>query len=303
MLRKPVAVCVLKGPGEAIGEREADILSTIGRHPHIVQFLARSINTQGQPIVVLELATLRQNLHQVLTTLEDSNTVLSDEVLHMILYQIANGMSILHENGIVHKDLAARNILMFSFDPSNADHNLVKISDFGMSSLLDSSAASSYYYGGGKELPVRWMAPETLNRNKWSEKSDVYSFGVLIWEMLSMGMVPWGLGVSNQNIQEQVTRGDKLPCQSHWPSSLVELINKCCTFNPKDRPSFLELMAQLHQSQSCSKGSLPAGEAHVEDSLIGPGIIRCSDDGPSVKDDLGPNAALLGHSEEQVSVL
>ena len=48
LLGKPVAVCVLKGPAEAVGDREADILSSIGKHPNIVRFLASSQDAQGQ---------------------------------------------------------------------------------------------------------------------------------------------------------------------------------------------------------------------------------------------------------------
>lgn len=304
MLRKPVAVCVLKGPGDAIGDREADILSTIGRHPHIVQFLARSTDTQGRPVVVLELATLGQNLHQLLTTLADNETVVSEQVVHSILYQVADGMAALQENGIVHKDLAARNILMFSFDPSSADHTLVKVSDFGMSSLLDAAAASSYYYGGDgsrKELPVRWMAPESLDRNRWSEKSDVFSFGVLIWEIMSMGRVPWGLGSSNREIQEQVTRGEKLPCQSHWPPSLVDLMNQCCSLSPKDRPSFQELKARLFRSQTPSKAA--AGGAQAKDSSrLPPSDDARHDDKASAPapGDLRSTLAVLGFDDQQV---
>ena len=264
MLRKPVAVCVLKGQIETIGDREADILSTIGKHPHIVQFLARSIDTQGRPVVVLELATLGQNLHQVLTDLEDDDIVISEQVMIKILYQIADGMATLHENGIVHKDLAARNILMFSFNPLNPEHSLVKVSDFGMSSLLDASAASSYYYsadGPKRELPVRWMAPESLHRNRWSEKSDVYSFGVLIWEILSMGRVPWGLAASNEAIQIKVTSGEKLPCQSNFSRVLVDLMNHCCSVNAKDRPTFNALKDRLSRSSSTPEHAIPVEKA------------------------------------------
>jgi serine/threonine protein kinase len=153
-------------------------------------------------------------------------------------------MECLHSHGIVHKDLAARNILIFSFDLTCAEKVSVKISDFGMSSLLDSEGtSSSYYYGqaGQRELPVRWMAAEALERNKWSEKSDVFSFGVLVWEVLSGGKVPWGLGVTNREVQELVQRGEKLRCESSWPRSLIDLIERCCSLRPADRPTFHDL--------------------------------------------------------------
>ena len=229
MLGKSVAVCVLKGREEFIGDREAAILSTIGKHPSVVQFLARSTDTQGRSITVFELAPLGKNLHQAITDADDDGITISASVLFRILHQIADGMECIHYHGIIHKDLAARNILVFSFDPISSDQITVKICDFGMSSLLDPASTSNYYYGNEgsqKELPVRWMAPESLDRNKWSEKTDVYSFGVLLWEILTKGRVPWGLGITNGEIQERVTRGDRLQPGPDWHVDLVAIMNE-----------------------------------------------------------------------------
>jgi len=52
------------------------------------------------------------------------------------------------------RDLAARNCLV-------ADHNVVKISDFGMSRQQDDGVYSAE--GGLRQIPVKWTAPEALN--------------------------------------------------------------------------------------------------------------------------------------------
>lgn len=120
---------------------------------------------------------------------------------------------------IVHRDLAARNVLL--------DHNgICKICDFGMSIDLDSSKSnhqgqmkiprvSSYQhkfkfdmtarvFGGLKSyaksrtdcdqnsknrpaLPIRWMAPESLQYNVYSIETDVFSFSIVLWELFSLG--------------------------------------------------------------------------------------------------------------------
>lgn len=109
-----MAVCVLKGPADAVGDREADLLSSIGKHPHIVRFLVRSQDAQGRPIVVLELAPQGKNLLQVISDCHDDGVTVSEQVVLQLLRQVAGGMEVLHSNGIVHRDLAARNILVFS---------------------------------------------------------------------------------------------------------------------------------------------------------------------------------------------
>ena len=73
------------------------------------------------------------------------------------------GMEALIREGIVHADLAARNIFVQSVNPVH-----VKVGDFGL------SRANAVYYGDNHNIPFRWAAPEVLKRGKWSEKSDVW---------------------------------------------------------------------------------------------------------------------------------
>jgi serine/threonine protein kinase len=148
----------------------------------------------------------------LLSSIDEYGSKLSEVVVVAILSQIAEGMEEVHKNGMIHKDLAARNILVLAYEENAPERIKVKVSDFGLSSVLEHS--SSVYYSSAAEaaraLPVRWMAPETLRKNRWSAKSDVYSFGVLIWEMLTGGDVPWGLAMSDVAVQAEVTAGTVL---------------------------------------------------------------------------------------------
>lgn len=47
----------------------------------------------------------------------------------------------------------------------------------------------------------RWMAPESLTANMYSDKSVIWSFGVMIWEMFSYGQQPY-CGYSNHEVRE-----------------------------------------------------------------------------------------------------
>jgi len=98
-------------------------------------------------------------------------------------YQISEGMGFLEQNKIVHGDLAARNILLAR------DRTIAKVSDFGLSSYLYSSVEELSEASSG--MPVRWMAPEVITRRQITNKSDVWSFGVLMWEIFSLGAVPY----------------------------------------------------------------------------------------------------------------
>ena len=74
--------------------------------------------------------------------------------------------------GFVHKDIAARNILVYTDDLT------IKIGDSGAHAF----AYKSDYIKG---LAIRWASPEALLQGLFTNKSDVYSFGVTFWEILT----------------------------------------------------------------------------------------------------------------------
>ena len=72
-----------------------------------------------------------------------------------------NVQEYLLSKGVIHRDLACRNILV-------GDNELLKISDFGLA-----KETLEYTSTGRTRLPIRWMPPETFLKGEFSEKSDV----------------------------------------------------------------------------------------------------------------------------------
>ncbi|RIB14450.1 kinase-like domain-containing protein [Gigaspora rosea] len=101
-----------------------------------------------------------------------------------IAKEITSGLEHLHTNGIIHRDLHSKNILM--------DNGKVLITDFGLSKRWDDNTAS-----GSSNNAVGVMAyvePQCFIQNgrnfKRNENSDIYSLGVLLWELTS-GIPPF----------------------------------------------------------------------------------------------------------------
>ena len=78
---------------------------------------------------------------------------------------------------IVHRDIAVRNILL-------GENNTVKLGDFGLARYI-LEGDSEWKMDRAARLPVRYMAPETFVKKRFSIMSDVWSFGIALWEMMT----------------------------------------------------------------------------------------------------------------------
>uniref|UniRef100_A0A8C4GIK9 Tyrosine-protein kinase receptor n=1 Tax=Dicentrarchus labrax TaxID=13489 RepID=A0A8C4GIK9_DICLA len=214
---------------------EASVMKEFNCH-HVVRLLG--VVSQGQPtLVIMELMT-RGDLKSHLRSLrkENSTSQVLPPLKKMIQMagEIADGMSYLNANKFVHRDLAARNCMV-------AEDFTVKIGDFGMTRDI---YETDYYRKGGKGLlPVRWMSPESLKDGVFTTMSDVWSFGVVLWEIATLAEQPYQ-GMSNEQVLRFVMEGGLLDKPDNCPD-MFELMRMCWQYNPKMRPSFLEIISSI----------------------------------------------------------
>ena len=169
-----------------------------------------------------------------------AETRLSENQISVIFKQILSGLSYLHSNNIVHRDLKLENILIsdVEFVPITGEEYLdIKIIDFGnakhyQKNRKDSSIAGSTYY----------IAPESFKKNSGKE-SDLWSAGVILY-MLVVGYPPFG-GQSDKQILSNVQKGVYGKNYSRWKNASPEvkdLIEKLLVSNPKQRLSAKEAL-------------------------------------------------------------
>uniref|UniRef100_A0A8C1I676 Tyrosine-protein kinase receptor n=1 Tax=Cyprinus carpio TaxID=7962 RepID=A0A8C1I676_CYPCA len=218
---------------------EASVMKEFNCH-HVVRLLG--VVSQGQPtLVIMELMT-RGDLKSYLRSLrskEGSSSQSLPPLKKMIQMagEIADGMAYLNANKFVHRDLAARNCMV-------AEDFTVKIGDFGMTRDI---YETDYYRKGGKGLlPVRWMSPESLKDGVFTTNSDVWSFGVVLWEIATLAEQPYQ-GMSNEQVLRFVMEGGLLDKPDNCPDMLFELMRMCWQYNPKMRPSFLEIINSIKE--------------------------------------------------------
>jgi tRNA A-37 threonylcarbamoyl transferase component Bud32 len=212
---------------------EVHILSKL-RHPNVVQCYGIARDVKRGLLLVAEL----MDGGSVLEFLQQ-NPELSHVGRLGICQGICCGMSYLEIQGIVHRDLATRNVLIRKgLDETKL---LVKLTDFGLGKSLYGD--NVYIASQPKPLPVNWTAPESLKHGHFSSKSDVWAFGVTFWEIWSNGASPYG----GTNITYKELKADHRLSRPTicLPSLWEQCAKPCFLFDPAYRPSFSELFDRL----------------------------------------------------------
>ena len=94
------------------------------------------------------------------------------------------------------------------------------------------------------KLPIKWMAPESINFRRFSTYSDVWMFGVCMWEILMYGIKPFQ-GVANEKVIGKIENGERLPLPPNCPPTLYHVMMECWSYEPSKRPRFQELKTRL----------------------------------------------------------
>jgi serine/threonine protein kinase len=125
--KKPSVVAVLQVNSSKVGAEVGVLMKMSQDQPRLVQFFGQCIDG-ANTLLVMELAPMG-SLSQALESIESNMT---REHRVAILQQVCSAMETLAANKLIHRDLALRNVLLFSYDPTDVSKTSVKVSDCGL---------------------------------------------------------------------------------------------------------------------------------------------------------------------------
>lgn len=200
-------------------KREALLLAKLN-HPNIVQ-IYDYIESDGQLALVMEFVD-GQNLQQHLR-----EHIASNAQRMQWLAQIAQGLAIAHDAGIIHRDLKAENILINK-------HKLAKITDLGIAKSQDFSGTLTDHVTGSYGS----MSPEQAMGEELDYRSDLFSFGILAYQLLC-GAHPFGDTENKLQLMQRIISHPAISPFKKNPDLLpeaVELLGLLLSKNPDNRP-------------------------------------------------------------------
>uniref|UniRef100_A0A674GQJ1 Receptor protein-tyrosine kinase n=1 Tax=Taeniopygia guttata TaxID=59729 RepID=A0A674GQJ1_TAEGU len=227
-IKIPVSIKVIQGwSGQQSFHAVTDHMLAIGslEHSYIVRLLGICPGPQ------LQLVTQLLPLGSLLDYVRKNRGSIGPQLLLNWCVQVAKGMYYLEEHRMVHRNLAARNVLLKS--PSQA-----QVADFGIADLLYPDD-KKYFYNELK-TPIKWMALESIHFGKYTHQSDVWSYGVTLWEMMTFGAEPYS-GIRPAEVPDLLEKGERLSQPHICTIDVYMVMVKCWMIDENIRPTFKEL--------------------------------------------------------------
>ncbi|CAI8493766.1 hypothetical protein CAS74_001889 [Pichia kudriavzevii] len=202
-------------------QQEIHMLSTC-RHPNITQYYG--CFTKGYKLWIIMEYLGAGSCSDLLTA-----GPFSEEIISYMMKNTLNALVYLHDQGKIHRDIKAANILV-------GLNGEVKLADFGVATQLSNNMSKRLTFVGTSY----WMAPEIINREEYSFKADIWSLGITAIEM-AYGKPPF-TEFDNMKVLFRITKGPPPSLDSGFSEEFKDFVNKCLAKEVLERAELKELV-------------------------------------------------------------
>ncbi|KAL3640670.1 hypothetical protein CASFOL_015638 [Castilleja foliolosa] len=166
---------------------------------------------------------------------------IAEETAKHFMQQLAEGLKVLRENNLIHRDLKPQNLLL----SSNGDNSVLKIADFGFARSLQPRGLAETLCGS----PL-YMAPEIMQLQKYDAKADLWSVGAILFQLVT-GKTPF-TGNNQIELLQNIIKSNELqfpPKAKDLDPHCMDLCRKLLRRNPVERLTFEEFFNHPYLSQ------------------------------------------------------
>ena len=230
----------------------------LSSHPNVLACYTAFVNDRSLWLVtqLMRKGSSLYCLHTARRLLQQRNTrIPMEDHITFILHETILGLQYIHENGQIHRDVKAGNILLDG-------NGHVRIADFGVSGWLVNEGAQQEKAKTFVGTPC-WMAPEVMEQiHGYDYKADIWSLGITAME-LAKGYAPYAkypaMKVLIKTIQDEPPSMETYNDFEHddfaeyndypdeqWSKSFCRMIHSCMEKNPTQRPTCEQLLNDKH---------------------------------------------------------
>jgi serine/threonine protein kinase len=224
--QRQVALAVLEpDTGSTASQREVEMMGKVGPHDYVVTLYDFDLDSTSPYLVFEYLPRGRLRDHCRDLQASDSQVPLSD--FFRTARQLCRGLAHVHGRGVIHRDVAATNILL-------DERGVAHLGDFDQAILAEEAPAAALV----SFTPEGLAAPELLSRATPDHRADLYALGAVLYELLTCALPPTGAATAQVLAPSQLRQG--------VPPRLDTLIVSMLAADREDRPqSVLAVLDEL----------------------------------------------------------
>jgi len=225
-------------------------------HPNIIRYYTSFI--ESEYLYILMEYAAGGDLQQLIRKQKHKKKLFTEKEIWKFAFEILQGLSYLHGNHIIHRDIKCLNIFL-------DENRAVKIGDLGVSKLVENM---DVIQGTRVGTPL-YLSPELITQKPYDCKIDIWATGCVLYQLATLE-TPFQ-GDNLITLGQAIVNNQPKPISSQFSSNLKELIEKMMSKKANERPAardLVKMIAPYFKKETLFDGTLKSDEQTATGSTL-----------------------------------